>query len=149
MEIVEKQDRHTAAVRFRTPLGAMADGIGAAFGESAAYLGRIGVPIAGPPFVMYYNMDMNDLDVEAGFPVAAAVPGEGRVKAGVLPGGELATTRHVGPYTTLETSYDALTAFVKERGLSVEEYMYEEYANSPEDTPPERLATDVYFYIKR
>ena len=118
------------------------------YGEIAAYMGRNSIPFAGPPFAMYYNMDMDDLDVEIGFPVGKAEAGEGRVKAGKLPGGRMATATHLGPYTSIEETYNTLTAFVGQQGLETESYMYEEYLNSPEDTPPEKLATSIYFILK-
>ena len=32
------------------------------------YAGQMGVQPSGPPFVAYYNLDMQDLDLEIGFP---------------------------------------------------------------------------------
>ena len=148
MEIVELKERDTLSVRFRTPVSRLSENMGSIYGEIAALAGRSGVPFAGPPFAMYYNMDMDDLDVEIGFPVSAAATGVGRVKAGKLPGGKLATTTHIGSYATIEKAYNALTAFVGERGLETETFMYEEYLNSPEDTPPDKLATSIYFILK-
>ena len=60
--------------------------MGPVYGEIAAYMAKNKIPFAGPPFAMYYNMDMDDLDVEIGFPVAEKISGEGRVKPGTLPG---------------------------------------------------------------
>jgi effector-binding domain-containing protein len=122
--------------------------MGSIYGEIAAYAGKSGIPFAGPPFAMYYNMDMDDLDIEIGFPVDKVAAGEGRVKAGKLPGGRQATTTHVGSYETIEKAYNALTAFVGERGLETETFMYEEYLNSPQDTPPDKLATNIYYILK-
>ena len=148
MEIVEIKERNTLAVRYRTPVKELPTTMGPIYGEIAAYMGRKGIGFAGPPFAIYYNMDMDDLDVEIGFPVAKAVQGEGRVKAGALPGGSLATARHLGSYASIETTYNKLTAFVAQKGKAVENFMYEEYLNSPEDTPAEKLETNIYFPLK-
>jgi effector-binding domain-containing protein len=148
MEIVELKERNTVSVRYRTPAAGLAGSMGPIYGEIAAYMGKNGIPFAGPPFAMYYNMDMDDLDVEIGFPVGKAQTGEGRVKAGKLPGGRMATATHLGPYTSIEETYNKLTAFVGQKGLETESYMYEEYLNSPEDTAPEKLATNIYFVLK-
>ena len=45
-------------------------------------------------------------------------------------------------------TYDALTAFCKERGVELEERMYEEYLNSPEEVPPEKLETVIHFLLR-
>ncbi|MFH2116222.1 MAG: GyrI-like domain-containing protein [Spirochaetota bacterium] len=148
MKIVELKERDTLSVRYRTPVAGLGDSMGPIYGEIAAWMGKNSIPFAGPPFAMYYNMDMDDLDVEIGFPVGKAQPGEGRVKAGKLPGGRMVTATHLGPYTSIEETYNKLMAFVGKKGLSTESYMYEEYLNSPEDTAPEKLATNIYFVLK-
>jgi effector-binding domain-containing protein len=149
MQIIEKKETPTLSVRYRTPAAELPNSMGPVYGEIAAYMGKNGIRFAGPPFAMYYNMDMNDLDVEIGFPVPAAAAGAGRVKAGKLPGGSFAVAKHVGPYATIEETYNGLTAFVKEKGVQPEAYMFEEYLNSPEDTPPDKLETVIYFPLKR
>ncbi len=111
-------------------------------------MGRNRIDFVGPPFAMYYNMDMEDLDIEIGFPVAAKAAGEGRIRAGTLPGGRTATARHLGPYATIEKTYNALMGFVASKGAKPAAVMYEEYLNSPEDTPPEKLETAIYFPLE-
>jgi effector-binding domain-containing protein len=60
-----------------------------------AWLGERGIPPVGPPFWKYNVIDMERaLEVEVGAPVAAAVDGDDRVLAGVLPAGRYATLRH-------------------------------------------------------
>lgn len=148
MEIVQRQKTNTLAVRYRTPAAKLAESMGPIYGEIAAYMAQKGIDFAGPPFAMYYNMDMDDLDVEIGFPVGTAQKGEGRVRAGFLPGGRLATAKHTGPYETIERPYNELTAFVAGKKEAAESFIYEEYLNSPEDTPREKLETNIYFPLK-
>lgn len=156
MNIVELSVRNSLAVRYRTSMADLSKSMGQVYGEIAAFMAKKGIAFAGPPFAMYYNMDMDDLDLEIGFPVASAVAsalaatisGEGRVKVGQLPGGKLATATHIGAYDGIAETYERLTAFVAEKGLKPEDFMYEEYLNSPEDTPPEKLATNIYFPLK-
>jgi effector-binding domain-containing protein len=62
-----------------------------------AWLGERGIPPVGPPFWKYNVIDMERaLEVEVGAPVAAAVDGDDRVLAGVLPAGRYATLRYTG-----------------------------------------------------
>ena len=148
MEILRKKEQPALSIRYRTAAAKLPETMGPVFGEIAAYMARKGVPFAGPPFAMYHNMDMEDLDVEIGFPVGKAEPGEGRIKAGRLPGGPTATAKHTGPYAAIEATYNALMAFVAAKGLTPEAFMYEEYLNSPEDTSPDKLETNIYFPLK-
>jgi effector-binding domain-containing protein len=62
-----------------------------------AWLGERGIPPVGPPFWKYNVIDMERaLEVEVGAPVAAAVDGDDRVLAGVLPAGRYASLRYTG-----------------------------------------------------
>jgi effector-binding domain-containing protein len=78
-------------------------------GEVFGWLAARGITPSGPPFWKYNVIDMSqDMEVEAGCPVAAAVPGDGRVLAGVLPAGRYATVRHVGHPQTLVAANEGL-----------------------------------------
>jgi len=59
--------------------------------EVFAWLATKGIAPAGAPFIRYLTTDMaRKLDLEVGVPVAAAVPGDGRISAGVFPAGPYA-----------------------------------------------------------
>ena len=148
MEILTKKEQPVLSVRYRTAAAKLPETMGPIYGEIAAYMARKRIPFAGPPFALYHNMDLADLDVEIGFPVGKAEQGEGRIKAGTLPGGPTAAAKHTGPYATIEATYNALMAFVAAKGVTPESFMYEEYLNSPEDTPTEKLETNIYFPLK-
>ncbi len=65
--------------------------------EVYGWLSARGISSAGAPFWKYNVVDMDrQLEVEAGVPVAALVPGDERVRAGVLPAGRYATLRYTG-----------------------------------------------------
>lgn len=148
MEIRTVEPRNTLTVRVSVPVGELPLLMGRAFGEIAALMQRKGIPFAGMPFALYHNMDMNALDVEIGFPVAGAVAGEGKIQASTIPGGRVAWAVHVGPYETIEETYDALLSFARERGLKVCEWMYESYLNGPDTARPEELQTEICMPIK-
>ncbi len=111
-------------------------------------LGSSEIHPAGPPFSVYYNMDVSNLDVEIGFPVAEKFEGKGRIRAGKIPGVKAAVTLHVGPYEKIDEAYNRLSAFVKKQGLETESYCYEFYLNDPAETRPEELKTEIYFPLK-
>ena len=62
----------------------------------------------------YYNMDMQDLDIEAGFPVSRGLSGKGDIQTGEIPGGKVATCLYTGPYSDIEPAYNALSQWMKE-----------------------------------
>jgi len=97
MEIRDTQERNTPAIRTSAPVEKLSEAMGSSYGEIMQIIGSSGIQPAGPPFAMYHNMDMSNLDVEMGFPVAVKADGRGRVKAGRLPGGKAASPRTSAP----------------------------------------------------
>jgi effector-binding domain-containing protein len=148
MEIKEVAEQNTLMIRLITPASRLSDVMGEAYGELGAYMGRKGIQFAGPPYAMYYNMDMEALDVEMGFPTVAKESGERRIKTGRIPGGKVASALHAGPYAKLEETYRKLMDYVNEKGVQVyEEWMYEFYLNSPMEVLPEDLQTEIRFIL--
>lgn len=148
MEVRNTSEQETMSIRTTTPVEKLSEVMGSCYGEIMQYLGPKGVQPAGPPFAIYYNMDMSNLDVEIGFPVAKKQESSGRINAGKIPGGKAAVTVHVGPYEKIEEAYNRLTAFVKEQNLQTGSLCYEFYLNDPASTPPEQLKTEIFFQLK-
>ena len=114
-EIKEMPAQPALAIRTRTNMQNLPQTIGESFGKVINYLGQMGEQPACAPYVGYYNMDMNDLDVEMGFPVAKELPGKGEITASQLPGGKMGTCLYTGPYTEMPVAYDALKKLLDEK----------------------------------
>jgi len=147
-EVKEQPAQVTLAIRTRASVQELPQAIGEAYGAIAQYLGELGEYPAGPPFVAYYNADMQNLDVEIGFPVSRKLPGKGDIQVGEIPGGKVATCLHVGPYSEIEPAYTALSEWTIENGHEVTGVAYEVYLNDPEETPPEELQTQIVFPLR-
>jgi uncharacterized protein YndB with AHSA1/START domain/effector-binding domain-containing protein len=90
------------------------------------YLQRFGVRPAGGPFVRYHTFPdigpdtegVGDLetDVEEGVPAAEALPGEGRIASGELPGGPVVTTVYTGVPEGLGAAYARIGGWLQEHG---------------------------------
>ena len=65
--------------------------------EMTKWVKENGIEPVGPPFLRYHVIDMRgEMDITFGIPVATALPDDGRVTAGVLPGGRFASLIYVG-----------------------------------------------------
>ncbi len=135
-------------VRTRTPVQNLPNVLGDAYGAIFAHLGSLGQSPSGPPFSAYYNDDMQDLDVEIGFPVAQPLPGAGEVRPTLVPGGATAVCLHVGPYNKMGAAYAALTAWMKENRYEAAGPAYEIYLNDPGTTPHSQLETQVAIPVR-
>jgi effector-binding domain-containing protein len=147
-EIKEMPAQPTLAIRTRTSLPNLPQTIGEGFGKVIQYLGSIGEQPVGAPYVGYYNMDMDDLAIELGFPVAKALPGKGEFKASQLPGGKTGTCLYTGPYGEMPVAYEGLKKLLDEKRLEPTGICYEVYYNSPAEVRPEELQTLILFPLK-
>lgn len=87
---------------------------------------------AGQPYARYHNfgpVKRVNVDLEVGLPLseAATVEGNGQIAAGRLPGGPAVVARYEGPYTGIDEAYDALQAWIEERGHEAAAAPWESY----------------------
>jgi effector-binding domain-containing protein len=83
-------------------------------------------------------------EIEAGFPVAGPVSGEGDVVASNLPGGTVAVVTHIGPYDRMIPAYRALQEWITAEGGTSEGPPWEIYYSDPQAQPdPETWRTDI------
>ena len=147
-ELKEQPAQPTLAIRTRASVEELEHVLGEAYGTIGRYLEELEEPCAGPPYTAYYNEDMQDLDIEIGFPVAHELPGRGEIQAGEIPGGKIATCLHTGPYDQVGPAYEAISRWMEENGYEPAGPAYEIYLNDPEEVPPEELQTLIMFPLK-
>jgi effector-binding domain-containing protein len=147
-EIKELAAQHTVAIRFRTAIEDLPAAYGKAFDAVMAYLSEAGEEHGEFAYGKYFNMDMQNLDVEAGFPVSAPLPGKDNIFPGIIPSGTYAICHYTGPYADEGPAFEELTRFIREKGYEQGLVFYEWYLNGP-DVPPEELKTDLVFPVYR
>ena len=147
-EIKEMPAQPVLSIRTKSAVQELPQVLGASYGAIAQYLGSLGENPIGAPFVAYYNMDMQNLDIEIGFPVSHPIAGQGNIQPNQVFGGKVATCLYVGPYSDVGTAYDALTQFIKDKGVESTGAAYEFYLNDPQTVQPSELQTQIYFSLK-
>lgn len=147
-ELKDQQPLHTLSIRTTVPMQDLPQTIGQAYGAIMQYLAQLGENPGGEPFVAYYNLDMQNLDVEMGFPVTKALAGSGPIQAGRLPECKVAVCVFTGPYQEMAPAYDELTAFIQAQGYEPSGMTYEYYLNSPDEVPTSELQTRIVFPLK-
>lgn len=115
--MTRRADQPYVAIRRSVTMQAI-DEIADRLPELFGWLGARGIEPAGAPFFRYNVIDMeNDLEVEAGVPVATAVKGDGEVVSGNLPAGRYATVVHVGHPDELVGATAELLDWAAKNGL--------------------------------
>lgn len=136
IEFVDLQEQPVAVVHGHTSITEIGDFLGRAFGDVVAAVERQGGTVVGPPFGRYRQATDGELDVQAGFPVAAPVTAEGSVRPGTLPGGRAARTLHRGPYDGVAAAYEAALGWVTENHCAVSAAPWETYLDAPDVEQP-------------
>jgi effector-binding domain-containing protein len=145
-EIKEWPTRPALSIRFRAPVQELPGQFGRVYGEILQYLRELGEQHVGAAFAAYHNLDMQNMDVEAGFPVSKPLPDRGEIRAGKIPGGMVAICHYTGPYDKVGPAYEELKQFAMEKGYAPGGVCYEWYLNGPE-VPPQDLKTDIVFPV--
>nr|MDO8087675.1 GyrI-like domain-containing protein [Candidatus Sigynarchaeum springense] len=147
-EIKKQEAQPSLAARQVVPVEKLPEVLGRVFGAIMAYLDDLKKKPAGPPFVAYLNMDMQALDVEVGFPVHDELPAKGELKPTTIPGLEVATCMHTGPYDAIEDTYTAFSECIKQQNVETGDPVYEFYLSSPDQVPVDKLKTRLVFLLK-
>jgi effector-binding domain-containing protein len=117
--IVQRTEQPYAAVRALVAMQTLGEVLPALHPKVRRWLRSQGVQPAGQPFYKYNVIDMDrQLEVEAGFPVAAPVTGEDQVLAAVLPAGRYATLWHTGHPDGLAGATRTLLDWAAQQGLA-------------------------------
>jgi effector-binding domain-containing protein len=126
------------------------DGIGPACGELlprlSAWLSEKGIQPDGPPAVVYHSFDREtgNFSLEPALFVTAEVEGEGDISVSETPGGEALTALHVGPYSTLGQTWDAIFAYAEKLNRKLTKRSWELYLNDPRTAAPDELRTQIF-----
>lgn len=115
-----------------------------------AQLGKEGIAPSGPPMAIYTQIDEKGFQFQAALPVAAAPakPLEGGVAVGETPTGKALKFVHRGSYDAMNTTYEALTNYIEDKGLEARDLFVEEYLTDPVKADPNELVVNVYVPIK-
>jgi effector-binding domain-containing protein len=147
-KIEETKEQPVLSVKTVTNVADLPAELGKAYGAIIAYLGGIGEQPENAAFSAYYNMDMENLEVEMGFPVAKPLPGKGEILASFIPAGKKAVCLYKGPYSEMAQTYESMMAWMSENAHKPTGVVYEFYYNSPMEVPESELLTKIMFLLE-
>ena len=148
IKLLELPDQHVLSMRTTTAMEDLPKFLGKAYNDVMQYMTELGQGPSGMPFAAYYNLDMKALEIEAGFPVATALPAKGEILSNVIPAAKFATTIHRGSYDTMVPAYEALNDWIKANNYEATGVAYEYYLNDPSSDPSIVAETEVRFPLK-
>jgi len=109
------------------------------FADVAERRGRI----VGPAFSCTHAKTEDGMDVEVALPLETPIPDSGEIVASEGPPIEVATTHHVGSYSKLPETCQALVEFAQGNGREVLGTGYEFYIDDPSEVAVESHRTRI------
>jgi effector-binding domain-containing protein len=107
---------------------------------------------AGRPLAVFVESDDTGFTYHAGYPLAAAPAGKSSlpdsVKIGQTPSGKAMRFEHQGAYGDIDATYDAITAYLDDKGIDAQDIFVEEYANDVKDPDDPTLQVNIYVLLK-
>ena len=134
----------TVVVRRRATLAQLPQVVPAACGTVWEFI-RAKKVRAGRNVALYLS---DQVDLEAGAEALGPLTSEGEVITSQLPGGRVATTKHIGPYTALAAAHQAVRRWCELHHHAVAQN-WEIYAHwqAEWNADPSKIETDVYYLL--
>lgn len=148
IELSEEKAQPVLTIRTTTRLELLPQVIGESYAKIMTYLAELGEQAVFAPFTAYHNLDMQNLDVEMGFPVAKMLPESGDIRARELPAGKAVACMYKGPYSGMEQPYKEMAKWIEDNGYTASGIAYEYYFNSPLEVSESELLTKIVMPVR-
>jgi effector-binding domain-containing protein len=136
------------SIRTRTSMQKSAPLFDAGYRDILQLLSKQGRYPVGAPFARYFNMNMNELEIEFGYPVDDNAMGDDRIVKSSTLSGKAASCLYTGCCDGMEPAYEALLMLVFSKGLNFTGDAYEIYLDDPALTPSDRRRTQVHLLLR-
>ena len=140
-------------VRRRVKPSEVAATLAEVLGYVFAHAQQNGIALAGQPLTRYLEWGPGLWTIEAGMPVTAhccETSCDADVRAGILPGGFVATTTHSGSYDKLNEAHAAIQQWIQAEGLTPAGAPWESYTTDPADYPdPKDWKTEIFWPLAK
>jgi effector-binding domain-containing protein len=151
-ETIDLVSRPAATIEGRADRDEIYGAIMGSIGQIRAEIDKAGLKAAGRPIAVFLEAD------DVGFKYRAAIPLESipdgktalsdAVKLGQTPVGKAMRFEHRGPYDDIDATYEAITAYLDEKGIDAQDIFIEEYLNDVKTTDDPNLQVDIFVLLK-
>jgi len=123
-----------------------------AFKKIADALAAEKIATTGKAMAVFVETNDQDFKYEILLPIEKAPEGKtslpGDISFGMSPAGRVLKFQHRGAYDDIDSTYEAITAYLDERGFESRDLFVEEYLNDVKGSDDVNLQVDVYVYLK-
>ncbi len=116
-------------------------------------LGKANIKPTGNPMALFTETDDAGFKFTAMIPVASAPDAKpadmaADVSFGQSPAGKVMKFQHRSAYDDIDSTYEAITAYLDEKGLEAKNMFAEEYLNRTKTSDDNSLEVDIYVFLK-
>jgi effector-binding domain-containing protein len=115
-------------------------------------LAKAGLKAAGRPIAVFLEADDVGFKYRAAVPIDATPDGKtslsDTVKLGQTPVGKAMRFEHRGAYDDIDATYEAITAYLDEKGIDAQDTFIEEYLNDVTNPDDPNLQVDIFVLLK-
>lgn len=138
------EPRAAAVCRAEVPVDQIKEVFGKTLGRVFEVVASQGLTPTGAPFSFYPSMPTETVKVIIGVPIAGRLSPTSGVESFELPGGDVVTGVHTGPYEALSVTYEELMTWAAGQGIALSEGMWESYLSDPMEEPdPHKWRTEI------
>jgi len=122
------------------------------FAKLKSAAAKAGIEANGKPLAVFTKTDDNGFHFEAMLPVPKAPDATAKLADGVAsgstPAGKALKFEHRGSYDEIDATYEAITAYLDEKGLDTENVFIEEYLTDLTSAEDASVDVDIYVFLK-
>ena len=115
-------------------------------------LGKAGLKPAGHPLAVFLTADDDGFSYRVMVPLESAPSAPpllpDPIKLGQTPVGKAMRFEHRGEYDDIDSTYEAITAYLDEKGVDAQDVFVEEYLNEPKSSDDPNGEVDIYVLIR-
>src|SRR5208282_6023126 len=151
-ETLELTARPAATIEGKADRDEIYAAITGSIGLIRTEIDKAGLKAAGRPIAVFLEAD------DVGFTYRAAIPLESMpdgktslsvaVKLGQTPVGKAMRFEHRGAYDDIDATYEAITAYLDEKGVDAQDMFIEEYLNDVKTPDDPNLQVDIFVLLK-
>ncbi len=122
------------------------------FGSLRTVMDRAGLKPGGRPLAVFIETDDQGFRYQAMIPLdeppAKALNLSAPVTLGQTPAGKAMRFEHRNAYDDIDSTYEAITAYLDEKGIDANPMFMEEYVSEPKTSDDLSLQVDIFVFIK-
>ena len=147
INLLEQPEQHVLSIRTTIHFDDFPNTAKQAYNKIIEFAKRNKILLSSGPFVCYHNADLENLDVEMGFPIAKLVSGNDEITGYTISAQKVVSGIFLGAYTETDLLMVEIFKWIAENGYEQRGQIYNYYLND-EDRPLAELLTQIVVPIK-